>query len=322
MQSLESTVVSDNVLVNTALFTLYGVFTLMAIVAPKVVSIIGPRNAMVLGAIPYVLLVFANMAPSYYTFIPAFAGVGFGAAILWTGQGIHLSRCTIKEAAQTGESTEVVSSRFNGVFWTAFQFNAAVGLIASSIIFQSVANFSKAVNYLFLGLGIFGCLGVAVLLTVQSVPSGSASGPADDSESALTANDHASTSDKSSDDGAGGAGGEASKPDISLIETLKLVGTSRAMQLLIPVIFYNGASLGFHLANFPLLYQDVADANGDVTTPRLLGKSLVGYVAATFYLVNSAASYAGGLFATRYGALRKRGAGPMSSLRGGISRPT
>ena len=143
VQSLESTVVTDNALVNTALFTLYGVFTLACLVAPKVVGLIGPKMAMVVGAVPYVLLVFANMAPSYYTFIPSFAGVGLGAAILWTGQGMYLSRCSINEAAATGESTEVVSSRFNGVFWTAFQFNAAVGLIASSIILQAVPNFKR-----------------------------------------------------------------------------------------------------------------------------------------------------------------------------------
>lgn len=34
---------------------------------------------MVIGAVPYVLLVFANMMPGYATFMPAFASVGFGA---------------------------------------------------------------------------------------------------------------------------------------------------------------------------------------------------------------------------------------------------
>ena len=42
---------------------------------------------------------------------------------------------------------------------------------------------------------------------------------------------------------------------VSLYATLNLVATSRAMQLLVPIIFYCGASLGFHFANFPLLYQ-------------------------------------------------------------------
>ena len=73
-QNLESTVVSDNQLVNAALATLYGVFTLSTIVAPRVVTTLGPKWAMTIGGIPYVLLVFANMAPSWGTFMPAFAG--------------------------------------------------------------------------------------------------------------------------------------------------------------------------------------------------------------------------------------------------------
>lgn len=42
-QNLESTVVSDNQLVNLSLALLYGVFTLVAVFAPRIVSVIGPR---------------------------------------------------------------------------------------------------------------------------------------------------------------------------------------------------------------------------------------------------------------------------------------
>lgn len=254
LQALESTVVSDNLLVNASLALLYGVFTLMTVVAPRIVSVIGPRWSIVLGAVPYVLLVFANMAPSYYTFLPAFAAVGFGAAILWTGQGIHLSRCAIKEAALKGESSEAATSRFNGMFWTAFQFNAAVGLIASSVIFQTVSNYKTAVNYLFLGLGILGSCGVGILLTMTPVSSSAEDDQMSEASQPLTpaGEVEAGSSDKRSDDD---GGSKASAPPISIIETLRLVAKSVPMQLLVPIIFYNGASLGFHFANFPLLYQ-------------------------------------------------------------------
>ena len=74
-----------------------------------------------------------------------------GAAILWTAQGIYMSRCSIHEATLTGESAEIVTSRFNGLFWTAFQFNAAIGLTISSIVFQTASNLKSTINYLFLG---------------------------------------------------------------------------------------------------------------------------------------------------------------------------
>ena len=37
---------------------------------------------MTIGGVPYVLLVFANMSPSWGTFMPAFAGVGLGAKVV------------------------------------------------------------------------------------------------------------------------------------------------------------------------------------------------------------------------------------------------
>ena len=288
-QNLESSVVADNQLVNAALATLYGVFTIFTVVAPRVVSVIGPKWAMTLGAVPYVLLVFANMKPSWATFMPAFAGVGIGAAILWTAQGIYMSRCSIREAAATGESAELVTSRFNSVFWSAFQFNAAIGLITSSVVFTLVPDIKTAVNYLFLGFGILGCVGVAILSTVVNVASGGTGSGSDDDEqrSALTANEHAPATLKG-DDADGDAGSDSkgagdAVPQVSLYATVRLVATSRAMQLLVPIIFYCGASLGFHFANFPLLYQDGVDADGVVTSERLMGKKYVGYIGATFF---------------------------------------
>ncbi len=41
-----------------------------------------------------------------------------------------------------------------------------------------------------------------------------------------------------------------------MIETLRFAASNRSMQLLIPIIFYNGASLGFFQTMFPLSWQD------------------------------------------------------------------
>lgn len=162
-QQLETTVVpaDQHQMVYVSLGVLYAVFTVAAIVAPKVVGFLGPRISMMLGAVPYVLLVFANMKPCYELFVPAFFAVGLGkctatvhvaatfqpahaavhsrkpgitlcyhrailwmdagAAILWTGQGIFLSRMAIREAEQLHEPVEAVTSRMNALFFTAFQ---------------------------------------------------------------------------------------------------------------------------------------------------------------------------------------------------------
>ena len=63
VQLLESSVLSDKNLAFTTLSTIYAVFAATNIVAPKVVSLLGPRLGMFLGSMCYVLLVVANIAP-------------------------------------------------------------------------------------------------------------------------------------------------------------------------------------------------------------------------------------------------------------------
>ena len=285
-QALISTLTSDKTLAYATLGVLYGIFTMTSFIAPKLVDLMGPRIAITVGAIPYVLFVFANIYPVWGTLLPASAGVGFGAAVLWTGQGIYLSRCAVRDAAVTGDSVDVCTSKMNGTFWTLFQFNAAVGLVLSSIILgqaQSGAfSLASAVTWMFIGFGALGVFGVCVFFSLTDAPpmksgeGGSLAASSDDEES----------SDK--DEKKGGA---------SFYDTLQLIGTSRAMQLLLPVIFYCGASLGFFNATFPLMYQDTSVDNQS----GLLPSSYVGYQAATFYLFNSLFSFAWGKAVTGWG---------------------
>lgn len=283
-QALISTLTSDKTLAYATLGVLYGIFTMTSFIAPKLVDLMGPRIAITVGAIPYVLFVFANIYPVWGTLLPASAGVGFGAAILWTGQGIYLSRCAVRDAALTGDSVDVCTSKMNGTFWTLFQFNAAVGLVMSSIILgqaQSGAfSLKSAVTWMFIGFGALGVFGVSVFFSLTDAP------PMKSGEGVSVVSDEEDGIDK--DEKKGGA---------SFYDTLQLIGSSRAMQLLLPVIFYCGASLGFFNATFPLIYQD-PDVN---TQTGLLPSSYVGYQAATFYLFNSFFSFAWGKTVTNWG---------------------
>ena len=72
-QGLISTLTTDKTLAFATLGVLYGVFTCTTIVAPKLVDVMGPRLAITLGAVPYVLFVFANILPVWGTLLPASA---------------------------------------------------------------------------------------------------------------------------------------------------------------------------------------------------------------------------------------------------------
>jgi hypothetical protein len=75
---------------------------------------------MLLGAIPYCILVFTYIiklppADRLPLAMPVFALVGISASMLWTGQGIYLGRAAVREAAATGLEVESVTSRLNGM---------------------------------------------------------------------------------------------------------------------------------------------------------------------------------------------------------------
>ena len=301
-QGLISTLSSDKTLAYTTLGVLYGVFTCTTVVAPKLVDMLGPRLAITIGAVPYVMFVFANIYPVWGTLLPASAGVGFGAGLLWTGQGIYLSRCAVREAALTREPVDVVTSRMNGIFWPLFQFNAAVGLTLASVILgraqAGAFALAVAVKWMFAGFGAVGLFGIAILFSLKNAPPmapGEGKVDANGGAAAASVNDAEGAEEDSEKAALAGGAGAAKETGVSLTDTLQLIASSRAMCLLLPAIFYNGASIGFFTGTFPLIYQDpAAPTDGSSPVLALLPSSMVGYQAATFYLLNSGCSYAFG----------------------------
>jgi MFS family permease len=83
---------------------------------------------------------------------------------------------------------------------------------------------------------------------------------------------------------------------VSLYDTLRLLSASRPMQLMIPIILYNGMSLSFMFGDYAGFFASQTDK-----AHMLLDKSMVGYVLACFYVVNSVASYGFGRIASVVG---------------------
>lgn len=263
---------------------------------------------MIVGAIPYVLLVFSNIKPGYALTLPAFILVGFSAAVLWTAQGIYVGRCALRHARATGEKEGDVTSRFNGIFFTAFQFNGCIGTLIASSIQRSMgeSDFERANKSIFLAFGIAAAVGVSILCFLQSAPpldtdageSAPLTRALPDAERGLSLN----TTLESSERGAAGAdavtssSSSSSSSSISLYETLRLVFQSKAMVCLLPIIFYNGMSLGYFFSDYPDFY-----ASQSTKARQLLSKDMVGFVTATFYFANSLASFFFGSYMAKLG---------------------
>lgn len=66
---------------------------------------------MLIGGIAYCLFIISFLFPQTWLLYAVSAVVGVGAAVIWTGQGNFLSRCS--------DSTNI--SRNSGIFWALLQ---------------------------------------------------------------------------------------------------------------------------------------------------------------------------------------------------------
>lgn len=60
---------------------------------------------MVVGSLAYFIVVAANFFPLYAVQVPANMINGIGASILWTAQGVYLSRCALWDSRNSQKST-------------------------------------------------------------------------------------------------------------------------------------------------------------------------------------------------------------------------
>lgn len=114
---------------STTLGILYSTFTLSNLLSSSIVSLLGAKISLLLGASAYVLFVASNIQPVEWTQYVAGAVLGFGASLLWTAQG----------AAVTGLARLDPSEGlgyYNGLFFSIFQFNQFAGNLLVALLFQ------------------------------------------------------------------------------------------------------------------------------------------------------------------------------------------
>jgi len=272
-QALQSTL---NASLGTAcLATLYAAFTAVCIPGPRLVSYLKPKNAMILGGSMYVLMIVANIAilnlkgtlwAQYLVGIPFNLLVGVGAPLLWTGQAVYLNNVAeakhtdpkspfYSQASSRKIDTQETKEDYNGTFYAMFQLNGVVGLLFASIL-KTLFSGDGVTTVLFIVLSIAASLGVfAITLLPNSMNE-------EEEEEAQK----------------GTANIEMEEEEISMSETLSFLVKEPRIYLLVPIIIFNGMSLGFMFSDY---------------TKYVIGESLgdgnIGFVTATFYAVNTVA---------------------------------
>ena len=290
VQSLATTI--DPSLGNAFLCSLYSTFTLVSILGPRIVDVLGPKKAMVVGAIPYLAGVLSFLLPSdwsetneYVLKISVGILVGFGAPLLWTGQGVYLSRIASKHAMneeetsqlpeldvlhysnRTNEATNAAKAEFNGIFFSFFQANGIVGTFGTGLVLVLTQGDSVKASFtlIFSALGVV--CGLGILLFLWFLPDVE---PVED-RNFNKRGEHAAVEDEAT---------------VSIYATLKLCFSESKMYLMVPIIFYNGFSLGFIFGTVPVLAWEKA-----------MGKKFGSFGTSWFYLVNTVATLVAGRYA-------------------------
>lgn len=96
---------------------IYGVFSFSNLLAPTVVTIIGPKITMFLSGILYSGYIAVFISPSTWSFYFTSVLIGVGAALLWTAQGQFL--------VENSEASTI--NRNTGMFWALLQCSMVFG---------------------------------------------------------------------------------------------------------------------------------------------------------------------------------------------------
>lgn len=141
-----------------SLSLIYIVFAICNWLAPSVISVLGPRLSMVVGALMYAFFIFSFLFPMTWLLYFASVLIGMGAAVIWTGQGNYL----------TLNSDSTTITRNSGAFWALLQCSLFFGNMFVYFAFQGKDVIDKDTRTLvFTVLTVVCCLGVVVLILLR-----------------------------------------------------------------------------------------------------------------------------------------------------------
>lgn len=144
------------------LAAVYGLFALSAIIAPTVLSRWLPiTTAIPLASSLYILMVYCNIDPVPAPLLVSCAGVGLGAAFLWSAQSLYVQRSAAVYARLTGMSVSAANSLLNARFYAIFASSGAVSAGMATIFMYGV---DDGVRTLFIYLTVLGSVGVLMML--------------------------------------------------------------------------------------------------------------------------------------------------------------
>ncbi|XP_010872920.1 UNC93-like protein MFSD11 [Esox lucius] len=137
---------------------IYGIFSFANVLAPAVVTIIGPQFSMFLSGILYSGYIAVFINPSTWSFYLSSVLIGIGAAMLWTAQGYFLV-----------ENSDVSTiNRNTGMFWALLQCSMVFGNLYIYFDWNGSTDISdKSRKTIFIGMLVTSVLGTLSFLALR-----------------------------------------------------------------------------------------------------------------------------------------------------------
>lgn len=136
LQSLQSSLYSEEGLGVAVLSTLYGAMLLSSMfLPPLLIRTLGCKWTIVAAMSCYVTFSLGNFYASWYTLVPTSILLGLGAAPLWSAQGTYLTTAGNAYAEKAGQAGRDVVNRYFGIFFLVFQSSGVWGNLISSLVF-------------------------------------------------------------------------------------------------------------------------------------------------------------------------------------------
>ncbi|XP_017771315.1 PREDICTED: UNC93-like protein [Nicrophorus vespilloides] len=138
--NLQSSINADEALGTFTLASIYASLILSNIFLPVIViKWFGCKWTASISVIAYMPFIIAQFYPKFYTMIPAGLAVGFGGGPLWCAKCTYLTVAAEAYSQITGISSDVIVTRFFGVFFMFYQFSQVWGNLISSAVLSNGA---------------------------------------------------------------------------------------------------------------------------------------------------------------------------------------
>ncbi|ELW69059.1 Protein unc-93 like protein A [Tupaia chinensis] len=136
LQSLQSSLYSEEGLGVTALSTLYGSVLLSSMFLPPIlIARLGCKWTIAGSMCGYVAFSLGNFYASWYTLIPTSILLGLSAAPLWSAQCTYLTVLGNRHAGRAGQQAKDVVNQYFGIFFLIFQSSGVWGNLISALVF-------------------------------------------------------------------------------------------------------------------------------------------------------------------------------------------